>query len=142
VRRSARGSRRQPHNPTSNGDGPIRNCVSAMDQGAFKGFGESSDGDPTDDLNDLRPNQQLSCPSCEATNFPNLSKLKSVLVTATCGYYLVNTEAASIETHTISLTNALHWAASNASLNDRILNGIPRANMEIQRIPISFTTAP
>jgi hypothetical protein len=76
-----------------------------MDQGAFM---ESSNEDPMDELNYHRPNQQLSCPSCDATNFPNLSKLKSVLVTATCGYYLVNTEAASIETRTISLTNAQH----------------------------------
>jgi hypothetical protein len=103
VRRSTRGSRRQPHNSTSDENGPIRNPVSAMDQGAFM---ESSDEDPADELNDHRPNQQLSCPSCDATNFPNLSKLKSVLVTATCGYYLANTEAASIETRTISLTNA------------------------------------
>jgi hypothetical protein len=110
-----------------------------MDRGALV---ESFDGNPMAKQNDYRSNKQLSCPTCEATNFPNLSKLKSVLLTAACGYHPVNPKVASIEIHTIGLMNVWHRVALSASLNDRILIDIPRANMGIQRFPRSFTIAP
>lgn len=39
---------------------------------------EVSDEEATDEPDDGRPRQNLSCSDCEATDFPNLSKLKSV----------------------------------------------------------------
>jgi hypothetical protein len=39
---------------------------------------EVSDGEATDEPNEVRPGQSLSCPDCKATDFPSLSKLKSV----------------------------------------------------------------
>jgi len=37
-----------------------------------------SDGEATDEPDDVQPRQNLSCRDCKATGFPNLSKLKSV----------------------------------------------------------------
>jgi hypothetical protein len=109
-----------------------------MSQGALH---ESSDEDPTDKLNDHLNKKRLSCPSCKATKFPSLSKLKSVLLLNHAGILLINTRIASIGTRTINHMHVLHAVASNDFLNDRILIGIPKVNMAIQRTPPSFTTA-
>ncbi|KIM95563.1 hypothetical protein OIDMADRAFT_21004 [Oidiodendron maius Zn] len=39
---------------------------------------EVSDGEATDEQNEVGTRESLSCPDCNTTNFPSLSKLKSV----------------------------------------------------------------